>query len=191
MISPIELKGPWDKGYAVDNYIIHSDYLGEDVFGKKQFHNIYTQIGNLLHAMKYNGHLDTSLKIAELCAPVVTSLLNKEEIDIILPVPATIQRDVQPVYLIAEALSEMLHINYSADVLLRKSGSVPIKGIPVNERSSQNSVFKEINAKRKCNILLIDDFYSSGVSASECVKVLREDKNIDKIFFLAVAKTKG
>ena len=38
--------------------------------------------------------------------------------------------------------------------------------------------------------LLIDDFFSTGETATECVRVLKEDELIDKVYYLAIAKTK-
>ncbi len=45
-------------------------------------------------------------------------------------------------------------------------------------------------AKRKCSILLIDDIYNTGSTANECTKVLKSDPLIDKVYYLAIGKTR-
>ena len=57
---PIKLLGPWNDGYALDQYTVSSEYIGDDSFGRPQFINTYSEVGKLLHSMKYNGHYDTS-----------------------------------------------------------------------------------------------------------------------------------
>ncbi|MDR1101404.1 MAG: hypothetical protein LBL34_03505 [Clostridiales bacterium] len=46
------------------------------------------------------------------------------------------------------------------------------------------------NAKRKCNILLIDDLFSTGATLNECAKALKTDELVDNIYVLALTKTR-
>lgn len=46
-------------------------------------------------------------------------------------------------------------------------------------------------ANKKHNILLVDDLYSTGATLNECVKILREDQLLGKIYVLTMTKTKG
>ena len=91
--------------------------------------------------------------------------------------------------MIAEVLASKLGIYYSEDVLIKNDGT-PAKAMPKNAKYLKGSILKLKNAKRKCNILLIDDFYSTGETANECVAVLKTDPMIDKVYYLAIAKTK-
>ena len=188
-MNPILLKGIWDDGYALDYYISKSVCLGEDAFGHLYFDNTYTDIGKLLYSMKYNGHNDTSAEIITTCGDFVRSWIENKEIDIILPVPPSIQREFQPVFIIAQLLAEYLDIPYSDDVLV-KTTDIVTKNIPKAERRLANTGEQLKPAKRKCNILLVDDFYSTGNTATECVSVLKEDIFIDKVYYLAIVKTK-
>ena len=189
MINPIKIEGIWDDGYALDKYMAKSEYVGDDVFGNPQFNNTYTVIGKLLHAMKYNGHYNTSEEIVTLCEPFVRAWLEPKNVDIILPVPPSSSRVEQPVFLIAELLGDRLGIQYSDGVLL-KTAKEPVKNIPKAERNLAGVIRQLKPAKRKCSILLVDDFYSTGQTASECVSVLKSDPLIDKVYYLAIAKTK-
>lgn len=185
----IKVNGLWDEGFIVDMYVENSEYIGNDVFDHPQFNTTYTAIGTLLHSLKYNGHLDTSEFIAEMCVEFLARWLSDKKVDIILPVPPTIERISQPVYMIAKAISTKIHIPY-AEGILKKNSNTPAKNIDKSSRDMHGSIIKSKPAMRKCNILLIDDLYSTGSTANECVAVLKEDPLIAKVYYLAIAKTK-
>lgn len=189
MSSAISVIGLWDDGIVLDKYMESSAYIGEDVFGHAQFNNTYTPIGKLLHAMKYNGHYDTSEEIADICIRTLGEWFANKKIDIILPAPPTNERNEQPVYMIAETLASKLGIPYS-DEILKKVDCRPAKNMPKDSKFLKGSVVKRKEAKRKCSILLIDDFYSTGETANECVAVLKSDPLVEKVYYLAIAKTK-
>lgn len=188
-MNPMPIQGNWDDGYIMDMYTISSRYIGEDVFGHPLFDTVYTEIGQLIHDMKYNGHFDTSVKIAELCTPFLREWLEDKDVDIILPSPPTQNRPFQPVFMICDALSGNLSIPFSSEVL-EKVTTVQSKDLPRDAKNLSGSVRKLKPAKRKCNILLIDDFYSTGSTANECVSVLKADALIDKVYYLAIVRTK-
>ena len=62
--------------------------------------------------------------------------------------------------------------------------------MPKDKKEISGTIIQLKPAKRKCNILLIDDFYSTGETAAECVNVLKKDILIDKVFYFSIAKTK-
>lgn len=185
----IEVSGLWDEGFVIDRYVANSEYIGDDVFGHPQFNTTYTAIGKLLHSLKYNGHTDTSESIATMCVEFLNGWLSGKRVDIILPAPPTLERTSQPVHMIAEAISVKMSIPYADDVL-KKTGNKPTKNIDKKNRNLHGSVVKLKPATRKCNILLIDDMYSTGSTANECVAVLKEDPLVEKVYYMAVAKTK-
>ena len=189
MDTVIKVNGLWDEGFIIDKYVESSEYIGDDVFGHPQFNTTYTTVGRLLHSMKYNGHLDTSESIAEMCIGFLNKWLSDKKVDIILPAPPTVEREFQPVYMITEAISVRIHIPYADDVL-KKTNSVPAKNMDKNNRDMHGSIVKLKPATRKCNILLIDDLYSTGSTANECAAVLKEDPLVAKVYYLAIAKTK-
>lgn len=129
MASPITVIGEWDNGIVVDKYTETSMYIGDDAFGHPQFQTTYTKIGKLLHAMKYNGHFDTSEEIVNICIDTLGGWFTGKKIDIILPAPPSTERPSQPVYMVAEVLASKLGIFYSDEVLV-KTSAIPAKNMP-------------------------------------------------------------
>lgn len=185
----IAVQGKWNEGFVFDEYIKHSEMLGFDAFGKPHFANEYSPIGKLLHSMKYNGHFNTSDEIAEMCSPAIGAWIKDKHVNVILPVPPTMERVFQPVKAVSERVAEILNIYFSDEVLHNK-GTHPIKNVPKEERDMRGIIVQNKPAKRECNILLFDDLYSSGETANECVRVLRQDPLIKNIYYFAIAKTK-
>lgn len=85
----IKLSGNWDEGYALDEYTIRSVPTGYDAFGNMSFDTEYTEVGQLIHDMKYNGHFNTSMEIAKYAYRDISVWLSDKSIDTILPVPPT------------------------------------------------------------------------------------------------------
>ncbi len=184
----IKISGLWDEGFAIDMYSKSSKFIGEDAFGKKHFDTEYTPSGELLYSMKYNGHNDNSEALAEICAKFISEWLADKKVDVILPVPPTKKRDAQPVFMIAEAVSSITGILYTNEILI-KTSSEQAK-IAENKDKINGSIIMLKPAKRKCNILLIDDIYNTGSTANECTRVLKNDPLIDKVYYLAIGKTR-
>ena len=179
----IKLNGNFDEGYALDEHTVSSKYIGEDAFGNKQFDTEYTQIGGLLYKMKYNGHHDTSLDILELAKPFLNEFVKNKQIDIVLPVPPSKNRDIQPVCILTELFAEYLKLPYSNGVLEK------INAVQSKDGNKEVEIKLLKPAKRKCNVLLIDDLYSTGATINECVNVLKTDELVDKVYALTITKT--
>ena len=108
--------------------------------------------------MKYNGHFDTSVQIAEKCVPYLREGLSGTKIDPILPAPPTSMRTAQPVFMIAEQIAERMDIPYSESVQI-KTDNHPAKSMDKDNKKLEGTIVQQKTAKRKCNVLLIDDFY--------------------------------
>lgn len=126
MSNPLKLNGIWNEGYALDYHTVSSEYLGEDPFGNKIFDNTYTEVGNLLHRMKYNGKENHSFDILNLCIPFLDEWLKNKQIDCILPIPPSKERIAQPTIMIAEAIAKHYNIPCVNDVL-HKNSKAPSK----------------------------------------------------------------
>ena len=188
-VLPIEIYGRWDKGIVMDKYKKSCTYLGDDQNGYPQFSNEYTQLGHLIYSMKYNGHDDTSDQIAHLIADDVRKWIETVDINVLVSVTPSVDRTFQPVFQIVESLAHELKLPFSNNVLVKTDHS-SVKNIEKERRNLSGLIAQKIAAKRHCNVLLVDDFYSTGSTANECVSVLKSDQSVDKVYFLAMVKTK-
>jgi predicted amidophosphoribosyltransferase len=189
-INPIKLIGPWDEGFALDVHTISSTYLGDDVYGHPEFENEYSEMGHLLHLFKYKNVHSGLFDIIELVKPFISSWQSVQEVSFVLPVPSSKPRIYQPAQEIASEIASLLKVGYS-DEILQKMSSIESKGLSSSEKQQlQGSIIKTVEATKEHNMLLVDDLYKSGATLTECIRVLREDKKIKKIFVLTMTKTR-
>lgn len=190
-IHPIKLIGNWDVGYALDQHVITSERVGEDPFGRPVFNNTYSEIGSLLKHFKYRGRLDFLAEIVSTIELFLQSHPEMADYETIIPVPPSKLRVYQPTCEICEALADSLGKYYINDILVKEPG-VESKNLSIEEKSIlSGTIQQKYHAKRKNSVLLVDDIYKSGATLTECVRVLREDPLIDKIFVLTITKTKN
>ncbi len=190
-ISPIEIKGLWDKGWALDVHTISSKYIGEDSFGNPHYETERSEIGEAVYELKYKADKNLAKEIASAAVEFMDLYMADFNLNVILPVPPTQNRLFQPVFAIAEEIARATNIFYLDDLLVKDS-YVPAKNMTYEEKAS--TLFPIVctkKAKRNCNILLIDDIYHTGTTLNSCVKALREDYRIKSIYVLTMTKTKG
>lgn len=190
-IHPIQIMGNWDLGFSLDVHVVKSILIGEDDYGHRQFSTTRSAIGELLYQFKYKQRYDYLSEIVDTIISFLNTHPDMRNINTILPVPPTKNRDYQPTFEIAEGLATELNIFCCFDVLENVS-KVEAKGLSFDEKKKLNgSIIKKKMATRKHNTLLIDDLYDTGVTLFQCVNALRQDPLIDKIYVLTVTKTKN
>jgi competence protein ComFC len=190
---PIKLTGIWESGYALSFHIKSSEYLGVNQFGREEFDTKRTKIGEMVYQLKYKDNLSFINTLAGLSAETIQELLlHKYTLDCILPIPPSNEnRKKQPVKQVAKKVSEILGILYDDTILVKSTHTDQMKNVPISERSSElKNVFNiskdNLNYK---NILLFDDLYETGSTASECVKTLKLNNNNTNIFLITLTKT--
>ena len=190
-IHPIRLTGNWDIGYALDQHVTNSIYLGDDPYGNPHFDNSYSEIGELLSRFKYNHQYSNLYEIVSTIVFFLSQYPEMNDFETIIPVPPTKARIYQPTIEIGEALAKALNKYFVEDVL-EKDPRIESKGLSAEDKYRlSGTITQKKQAKRKHSVLLIDDLYKTGTTLSECVNVLRRDPQIDKIYVLTVTKTKN
>lgn len=195
-IKPIELKGNWIKGYALDIHTISSEYLGDNELGHSIFKTERSPMGELLFRLKYK--LDKS--VLDEISNTAFDFLNKtwqitSHIDLIIPAPPSdLDRDFQPVIEIASDLSKKLNIKIDTDSLIKLKETPELKNIEVFEDRIEllEDAFniKSLISERK-NILLLDDLYRSGATLQVITKTLYEKGRADNVYVLTLTKTRS
>lgn len=191
-MTPIVLSGNWDEGYALDKHVLSSVLIGEDDYGHKIFDTERSELGELVYQFKYRGQYQYLYKIIALAKPFVIEWASQKDITSVLPVPSSnSNRAYQPAFEIAKEIALLLNAGYN-DTVLQKTSSIQSKELTNEEKQKiSGTIIKTKMAKRKHNMLLVDDLYQTGTTLTECVKELRKDSNIQKIYVLTMTKTKG
>ena len=114
--------------------------------------------------------------------------------DIIIPVPISKKRLNSRGYnqssLIAKNLAQELNIEYSEKILIKIKDNKPQSEMKQDTRKSNVSgVYKVINEERINNkkVLIVDDIFTTGSTADECAKVLKEN-NAESLGVFTLAK---
>ena len=137
----------------------------------------------LIFSLKYNGNRYIARHIAEIMRDKIKSVGRDGDYDLIVPVPLhkrkIRKRGFNQAALIAKYLASYLGIECLPDALIRVRETSPMRGLSKEERAENikgcfelnNDIKEKIEGKR---VLLLDDIYTTGATASECRKTLEE-----------------
>ncbi len=191
-IDPIELKGPWHKGFALDLHTLSAEFLGYNESGYPQYDTTYSPIGDLLYHLKYRNDRSTIDQIVE----ATTGFLRtwKPDVDLLVPVPATRERASAPVDSLARALAKAMDLQLCEKCVLKIKKTGELKSVDdYDERvellKDAFKVDKESVKGRK--ILLFDDLYRSGATLEAITSVLYSQGETASVFVLTITKTRS
>lgn len=191
-LNPLRILGCWDQGYTLDEHVISSILIGENEYGYMQYDNTRSKLGEAIYQFKYRNKYDTLSEIIEIIKPFLSWWSALKSVDAVLPAPSSNKsREYQPVQEIARKIAEFLGVDFFGDVL-HKTSSVQSKEMNAEEKKQIiGTIIETKQGIKKRNVLLIDDLFQTGTTLNECSHVLRQDKSIDKIYVLAMTRTKG
>ncbi len=156
-------------------------------------YGLYTR--TLIFSLKYNGKKYISRDIAKIMSDKLK--LIGCDFDIIVPVPISKQREKQRGFnqmaLVSKYLAKYTGKQSIADVLIRNADTLPMRGLNPMERKENIKGTIALNEKygkilKDKKILLIDDFYTTGSTASECSRALRMAEPVEVSFLSFAAK---
>lgn len=185
-----QILGKWRKGFALDVHTISSTPIGHNEFGHMQFETIRSEIGELLYKLKSRG--DQSV-VPEIVAAAVDALKpSVSKFDIIVPVPPSTQRAVQPVTLLANAIGKGLNLPVVSAVTKAKE-TPQLKNIyDLDERAKVLSgAFKVDQSIAGKRVLLIDDLYRSGATMNAITEALIDDGKAADVMAFVITRTRS
>ena len=183
-----KIEGNWDDGYVLSKHTISSTYLGDDDNGRPKFDTLRSEAGEALYQLKYRQDWN---QVAPLAAELATHIWPLfDRIDLIVPMPASTQRQRQPVRELAWALATLVKAKAS-DTLLTKAPTTQLKNLTTKEEKAailegQFTVADAIPGDAKHNVLLLDDLFHTGASMEAACEALRSYPKIGRIYVAAV-----
>lgn len=192
-ISPIELTGSWNEGFALDVHTIKSEYTGEGPLGP-EFKTKRSDIGELLYQLKSNSNQSVVPNIVEVvCDFIVNRWESKPRLEGIIAVPPSKTRYIQPVIKMAEEISLNLEIPF-INCLTKAKKTPELKNMDdydkrIEALKDAYSLKKDSNI-RGMTVLLFDDLYRSGITLNCITQILREKGEVARVYVLTLTKTR-
>ncbi|MGO9688877.1 MAG: hypothetical protein ACLP2X_10070 [Syntrophobacteraceae bacterium] len=105
---PRRILGKWREGFALDIHTISSIPIGHNEYGHMQYDTARSELGELLYRLKFKSDDTVVSEIADAAAAFVREW--KAGVEILVPVPPSSPRALQPVPVLGNALSQRLNI---------------------------------------------------------------------------------
>ena len=189
--QPRRIIGTWSQGYALDFHSVSSVFVGYNQYGHPQYETTRSEVGDLLYKLKYRSNKTDVEGLAEVVEKFMKEW--KPDADIIVPVPPSTRRAVQPVFVLAEAISKRLGIPLANCV--KRTREIPqLKNVyDLDERLKLLEGLHEVDksATRDKKLLLFDDLYRSGATMNAITTALYEKGKATDVFALAITRTRS
>ena len=108
-INPQTIEGNWRSGVALDFHTTSSTPIGEDEHGHMRFETIRPPIAELLYQLKYKNNQAAAPEIIDTAAGFLRP--HRAKFDLLVPVPASTDRAVQPVIILAKGVGAALGLD--------------------------------------------------------------------------------
>ncbi|MCB0044463.1 MAG: ComF family protein [Caldilineaceae bacterium] len=184
-----KLSGNWKAGWALDLHTISSIPLGGG-----HFDTTYTDVGYALNHLKY--HQDFS-QIDVLAKHVIEFMRTRKVtpyLNAIIPTPASVHREIQPVYEIGSKVGKALNIVVDFQYLIKKKDTNQLKEIEDQEqREDVLSGAFDVSDQRYANkkVMLFDDLYRSGTTLNEITSTLYKSGKVQNVYVVTLTKTRS
>lgn len=190
-IHPLSIAGNWRSGFALDIHTTSSTFLGVDSYGHNRYDNVRSEIGELLNRLKYSRDQTAVPEIIETAARYLAP--RRTEFDLIVPVPPSTVRAVQPVALMAEGIGAALGLPVIACVKTTRA-TAQLKDVFDRDKRSEllaglHAVDPEHTAGK--NVLLFDDLFRSGATMNAIAQVLMTDGQAASVHAFTITRTRS
>jgi predicted amidophosphoribosyltransferase len=188
--NPRRIMGLWKSGYALDQHTLSSTMIGHDEFGHPRFETTRSEVGELLYKLKYSGDIGCVGGIVD----AITSHLDrwKPDVQVLVPVPPSSARSVQPVILIAKEVCRRTGI-ILCECVSRKRDETQLKDVfDMDERLRRLEGLFGVDPPMVSGrgVLLFDDLYRSGATMSAIAEELAT-AGASSVYALAVTRTRS
>jgi predicted amidophosphoribosyltransferase len=191
-IHPTRIPGRWSAGFALDYHTISSDFVGHDEYGHPKFDTKRSELGELLYRLKYGSD---SAVIVEIGAAATEFLRSwNPGVGLIVPVPPSRTRGLQPVSVLAETIGKNLGLPVRSDAVTRVKAVPQLKD--VFEYDARVKLLHEAHSAEPAiaegkRILLFDDLFRSGATMNSITETLYQGGKASEVFVLTITRTRS
>lgn len=195
-IRPLRLRGPWASGWALDYHTATSTFLGYDQFGHPTFDTKRTAAGELLYRLKSRFDSQAVPPLAEAAASFIDNwrAAGSVVLDALIPVPpSNTARRRQPVVEVAREISLRTRLELLGSRLRKVKKTPQLKDVFEHAKRAELlrgafAVDRQHTEGR--HLLLFDDLFRSGATASEITNLLLVDGRAAEVHLLALTQTR-
>jgi competence protein ComFC len=193
-INPRSLRGPWAAGFALDRHTLSSTFIGNNEFGHPMFDTKRPPVGELLYQLKYGRSQTAAEKqaIAGQLAETAESFIRhtwRPPIDVIVPVPPSNVRAIQPVIVVAEALAARLGVPVCSSCLTKVKQTPQLKDITDYDKRKEvlaGAFTVDPASTTGKNLLMFDDLHGSGATVAYIGELLRGPGRANAVYLLTL-----
>lgn len=153
-------------------------------------------VRQMMYRFKYSNRREYAAFLAEEAYQKYGNWIKKSQIEAVIPVPMYKKKEKRRGYnqakLFARAIGEQMGLVYEPEAVRRLTDTKPQKKLNAEERKNnlKNAFHAEdFVVKYKC-VLLVDDIYTTGVTAEAVAKELCR-AGAGKVFFLSACTGRG
>jgi competence protein ComFC len=189
--QPKIIVGAWRKGYALDFHTLSSEFIGHDEYGRPLFDTKRSEIGELLYKLKYGKDQIVLEEIADAAVRFIHAW--KPKFDILVPVPPSNQRNVQPVKLLANAIGRKIGVPVIECVsrILDVPQLKDVTDLDERVKLLEGAHNIEAVATQGKSVLLFDDLYRSGATINAITRELYDTGKAENVFVLTITRTRS
>ena len=192
LLNPRKIPGYWDDGFALDLHTLSSQFLGHDDVGRPQFETTRTELGELLFKLKYRDDRSVIPAIASAASAFIRDW--NPRVDVLLPIPPSRHRAVQPLLAIASELGRLLGLKVDVQVIQKTGDPTELKDVFDYEKRMElleSTLAIEAKALLDKRVLLLDDLFRSGATLNAVARLVRNRGGAAAVFALALTRTRN
>lgn len=190
-IHPQDIEGRWQSGIALDFHTTSSTPIGYNEAGHMQFDTVRPEIAQLLYQLKYRGDQQAAQGIIAAAAALLQP--HRSKFDILIPVPPSTARAVQPVLVLARGIGAAVGLPVVECVSTTRP-TTQLKGVtdPEKRKELVEGLYAVDRAKTAGkNVLLFDDLFRSGTTMNAITDVLLQQGRAATVRVLTITKTRS
>jgi len=175
---PRQITGSWETGWALG---FHSSFQGSDWSR--------SPVGELAFKLKYQEDFSVIDSLIVKMKRLINAHPEIAQVDAIIPVPASIQREKDPVSSLARELARQLNLAFLPVVTKsRKTEQQKQFHTLAQKKANVGGAFRLQSSIRGKRLLVLDDLFDSGATLEEITRLLKR-AGAAKVNVLTITRT--